>query len=462
VPLAALILALAVVVLASRYVERLSVIVFWTLPYMVVNLPTGGFTLKLPEVMAYLFAAAYGARALIRRETPRWPPATAQVLVYLGVLAVSAAFAPPVPLPYAGVHGGLDRNSPDLRSISLIAWLLLAWLTVTAIYNVVGDKPELYKKCVCTYILSSGLASLVGIGMYIATLAGVSLTGIGRGMLVFNNAGAFLRLAGVAYEPMFMGFFLMTTIPVTLAVRRHFPHWIPNPLSLASLVLQCVAIALTTSGGGIFALIVALLLLTALTKAWRRSQRWLISVAAVAVALVVIGVTAYLSSPTFNTIVNITAGKWTTGSDSMRGAEAIVGWNCFVTHPILGVGAGMDNFYFPRYYRWEVNVATSLLPEINDLYITVAAETGLIGILAFAWMGLAGIRALAMTLRRHGPVNRPVLTALTCSLVGCAFQYLSLNPLFLLYFTALVGIACAGERLAPTGVEQPAAAGIRP
>src|SRR5579862_5991307 len=67
-PLTALPIAAFGVIVAIRGIEFLSVLAFWTLPYMIVNLPTGVFTLKLPEVCAYLFAAAFFARALLRRE----------------------------------------------------------------------------------------------------------------------------------------------------------------------------------------------------------------------------------------------------------------------------------------------------------------------------------------------------------------------------------------------------------
>ena len=98
--LAFLALALAVVLMATRAVAFLSVALFWTLPYMAVNLPTGSFTLKLCDSTAYLFAAAWAARALLRRERIAFPPATLQVLVYLAVMAVSAALSPRVPYPY--------------------------------------------------------------------------------------------------------------------------------------------------------------------------------------------------------------------------------------------------------------------------------------------------------------------------------------------------------------------------
>ena len=205
----------------------------------------------------------------------------------------------------------------------------------------------------------------------------------------------------------------------------------------------------------LFALIVDMVLFVVLTKTWRQSRRVIALIGAGAVVLATLVVVAYFAIPTIKLITNVTVAKWISGTDTMRQAEADVGYATFSAHPLLGVGPGMDNFYFPRYYGMLITLTSGPGMEINNLYITVAAETGIIGILAFGWLGIAGIGALFAALRRYGPENRPVLTALSCSLVGCALQYLSLNPLFLIYFTALVGIAVTGMRVASSGIEAP-------
>src|SRR5579872_1836106 len=199
-PLAFLIVAVAALVIAALNLERLGVLLFWTLPYMVVNLPTGVFTLKLPEVVAYLFAAAFAARALLRRERIQLPPATLQVLLYLAVMGISAACSPPVPIPYQADVTAFDRNAPHLRSLSLVIWLSLSWLVVTGLYNVVGGRSALFDRCVRAHVLSGGLASLISIGIYVLALRGIELTNVGgQGVArpLAPLAGTTFRLAGV-------------------------------------------------------------------------------------------------------------------------------------------------------------------------------------------------------------------------------------------------------------------------
>src|SRR5205085_5475118 len=65
-PLGFVVIALCIMVLATRFVDLLPMALFWTLPYMIVNTPTGAFTLKLPEAVAYIFATGAATRAFLR------------------------------------------------------------------------------------------------------------------------------------------------------------------------------------------------------------------------------------------------------------------------------------------------------------------------------------------------------------------------------------------------------------
>ncbi len=441
-----LLCALAVVVVAVRWVELLSVAMFLTLPYMVANLPTGAFTLKLCDAVAYLFAGAWAARALLRRDRVFWPPATGAVLVYLAVLAVSTAFSPPVPRPYLGDVDLNSRNAPDFRSISLIVWLGLSWLVVVALYNVVGSRPDLYRRCVCTHILGSGIACVIGLVMYgLALFFGFQFheSSMGRSLIFLN--GDYLRLAGVAYEPLFMGFYLTTVIPVTVVVRQLRPGWIPRRLVTLVLALQCLALLLTFSAGGWAAMVISMLILAPLLLRHMTAQerkRLGVSLAALAV-LVGVGCVVV---PKVRSTISSPLSKIAGGGDPVRKNEWAVGYAVISDHPFLGIGPGLARFYFGR-YDFQRSTPLFFDQEINSVYINVVAESGVVGGLAFVWCAFSGIRALLTVVWRRGVSNVPILTALVASLFGVAAQYTSLNSLFLVYFPALIGITVAGMRL---------------
>lgn len=462
--LAVLVCALAVVVIAMRGVERLCVALFLLLPYMVVNMPTGAFTLKLPEAVAYLLAAAALGRAMLRREPLLLPPATIPVIAYLGVMAVATACAPAIPVPYLGSDSGGLRASPSLRSLSAIVWLGLSWLVVIAVYNVVGRRPDLYRRCVCAHIVGGGVAAIVSLGMFVLSLLGLRFANaLGSTVrdLVRNEGGVF-RLAGVAYEPMFLGFYLQTVIPVTTVVLLLRHGWLPRWTLRLCLAAQCLAMILAFSSGGWAGLLVSFSILSVvlfapLFRDGRLPRRLLAQIGATLLLVVLVGGGVAMTQAAASRIVSRTLGKIGGGSrgDAIRADEFAVGWSAVDARPLLGVGPGLAAFYFPRFHPVMQSQSLTGLREINSLYITTLAETGLIGFCALMWCGIVGTAALASAVRRAGSSNVPILTALSASLVGCAVQYFSLNPLFLIYFTGLVGLAVTGARLAPTDAERP-------
>ena len=441
----------AVVVFAACGLEALSLAVFWALPYMSLNLPTGSFTLKLCDGVAYLFTAAWLVRTALRRERIALPPATVQVLVFLAALAVSATCSPNIPPIYSDDLSPTNRNAPDYRSFSLIVWLGLSWLVVVALYNVVGSRPDLYRRCVRAHILSSGLACLISLGMYGMGLYGFRFNEASGGRSLIFDTGRYLRLAGVAYEPLFLGFYLLTAIPVTLAVRVFHPEWLSRRICNFVLGLQIIAMALTLSSGGWAGLVVAVTVMVLLLKPRVLRPRVVLS-AGIAIALAVI---AFVALPKMQSIVSDTTDKITSGGDQIRKLEWKVGYDLIADYPILGVGPGMARFYFTRYHTGQRYIPFGQDEEVNNVYISVTAEDGIVGFVAFAACAIAGVAGLARPLRALGPKRLPLLCAYFASLIGIAAQYSSLNSLFLVYFPVLVGMACASARLAPSGVELP-------
>lgn len=459
--LAILVCALAFVVLATPFVETLAVLSFWLLPYLILNFPTGGITLKVSEETAYLFAAAALVRALLRREPIKMPPATPQVLLFLGVLALSTAFAPPVPKDFWGDYTGIQAPGP--RSIFLLIWLGLSWMFVVGVYHVVGTSRDLFRRCIRAHILTGAFASLLGVIGYLSTLLGYGfiIGQIGHShAFVFSslhNGTPFYRLSGVSYEPLMFAFYLITVMPVTLAVAIYRTDWLPRWVSITALVVDGIAMLLTFSAGGWVSLIPPMLALAWLFRPKRIVWRKLLPAAALILVLLGASLVTFSSNMFMSTVMTATLDKIQSGGYEERDNEVLTGLRVMEDHPWLGVGPAMVPFYFPRYHPLVFGMDTSadVAYYINNLYITTLAENGVIGLAALAFCGVAGSLALLGAIRRRGATQVPVLTALTLSLVGCAIAYWEQQNLFLIYFPGLIGLAVAGARLAQTEAELP-------
>ncbi len=452
--LALLPIAVLLVLAATRWIDRLCVLTFWALPYLILNLSLGGVTLKVPEVAAYFFTAAVLTRALLRREPLRLPPATAPVLLYLSVLAVSAALSPAVPNVFAEHFTGLQ--GADARSGAMLFWLTLSWGVVTALYHVLGTNPALFRRCVRAHILTGAAVSLIGLLGYAAALSGSNLVlnAIGNGHAFVYTGGSFYRLTGVSYEPLLFAYYLMTVIPTTVTVMLYYPHWIRRGVMACALGLQTVALLLTFSAGGWVALAVGLALLLGLLQPRQAAAKRVRRIAAAALALAGVGVGVFFVNPVISRTLLDAVGKISQGGYKMRDDENQTGLQVFYDYPVLGVGPGMVPFYFPTYHPTARSFDVQSGIYVNNLYITTLAETGVVGFLALGGCGLAGAAALARAVKRRRPQNVPVLTALCVSLIGCAIQYWETQNLFLIYFPVLVGLALAGAQMANAGAAE--------
>ncbi len=463
--LAFLVIAVCGVVIATRWLDQLCVLAFWTLPYMVVNMPTGVFTLKLPEVVAYLLAASFFARVILQKKPLSIPPLTPLVMVYLAILALAAACGPMVAEPFKGAVAPYDRNSPNFRSLSIVIWLGLSWMVVIALYHHIGRRPDLYWRCIRAHILAGGLASLISLGMYVAALQGIKFQDLGGAGIMRSlvpQSGDVLRLAGVAYEPLFLAFYLLTVIPITLAALLFWHVLLPRWLTTCCLLLQALAMILTFSAGGWAAIVIGLLLMIPLILKGNIPRRVLLTVAAGALAVLLSVATIFVIFEEYLTIITRITEK-IAGADQVRQGEWAAGIGIFRDNILLGVGPGMAGYHFPRYHPLlQSQITTGSVPEVTNLYLMALTETGILGFIALISCWIGGAAVLIRAILKRGVGRNPGVYSLGCSLAACAIQYLSLNPLFLIYFCVTVGLALAGARLAEAQDENPSDIAYQP
>jgi O-antigen ligase len=339
----------------------------------------------------------------------------------------------------------------------MIIWEVLSWFVVVAFYNVIGDKPGLLRKAICAHIRSAAVASIIGLVLYVLAFCGVHVHSFSntetRSLAPESNWG-FFRLAGVAYEPLFFGFYLGVSIPVTLAVRQFRPNWMPKWQVAGSLLVQSAAMFLTFSAGGWASLLISLTVFTYWTR--DRNRRFTARekgriAAVVAISAIVMAGLILTIQPLADKIQG-TVEKVTGGGDNVRKGEWAVGWGIAQDYPFLGCGPGMANYLFPKYH--PTMLSQSMAPgvnEVNNVYLGTLAESGIVGLVALCWCALTGLWVLVAALRRYGYRNAPILAALTASLLGCAIQYMSIGPttLILIYFVDVAGLALAATRPSP-------------
>lgn len=198
--------------------------------------------------------------------------------------------------------------------------------------------------------------------------------------------GEDLRVFGTFAQPNPFGGFLNFGLLLALALALFGHDFRERYLAMGAGVLLLGTQALAGSRGALLGLLVALIVMG--TVGWRR-ERLVAIIATVSIPLIVIG---WLTNLIPMRVQQVALGQLRI-SDALNGtvtsanfstverlAHWIAGLRMFVTHPVLGVGAGN---YDVAYAAYALPDWPDALGHAHNYYINTAAETGTLGFVAF-------------------------------------------------------------------------------
>jgi O-antigen ligase len=310
-------------------------------------------------------------------------------------------------------------------------------------------RTAMLRRVVWVMITGGALLAALTAFQFLTGSFGTSFLGFGQAA-VQNIVGGVddVRISGPIGDPNFYAQLLVMLTP--LALDRAFAESRRSRRLAAwgAVGAMAASIVFTFSRGGILALGVVVLLMLL-----RRPAHWR--------ALAALGLAAVLAVPflpagyldRLTTIGQVGTVESTTDV-SIRGrtAEAGAGWGMFMDHPLTGVGLGNYSGHYQEYARSLGIEVKRVDREPHNLFLEVAAETGLPGLVAFGAMVGGAFWALAAARRRWRAASREaeagMAYAIGVALVGwlatSAFLHLDFaRPLWL-----LLGIAFALPRLA--------------
>jgi len=242
--------------------------------------------------------------------------------------------------------------------------------------------------------------------------------------------GWFYRVNSVFYDPSIYGRFLVIGILASLVVilrRRRDPLW--QIAALLTIGITWAGLLPSFSQSSFVALIAAVMV--AAIVIWRRRSLFLIA----ACIGVLIGAT--IASPAVRhraSLSHVTSGRSTLVSKGLKVAEH---------HPIAGVGVGGFKHAYAEVAHLKGEEPKAAASHTTP--VTVAAETGFVGLALFAWLVLA---ALATAFRRLGRgFDATARLAFGLALVAILVHCLFYNALFEdPTFWALLALIVVGAR----------------
>ncbi len=287
--------------------------------------------------------------------------------------------------------------SPDFeKALGQMVFFYVPFTLLYRLLRALDWTPAMVRRCL---LLVAGLAivfSVIGFVEY-ATKTLI----LNPKLVTANNVHTYFTVNSVFFDPDIFGRFL-ALVMILLAVLLLYARPAREHL-LATIVLAILwaGLLLTLSRSSLGALLVGLGVLAALRF---KPSRALV----VAIAVVVLGAAAVAASPrTFGLNQGIN------GASSGRGGLVSGGLSLFTDRPLYGYGSGS----FQTEYRDHNRATATSLSASHTIPVTIAAEQGLIGELAYLVLVIA---ALVCLLR--GSRGDPVRAAIAAAFAALVFH----------------------------------------
>ncbi len=412
--------------LLAQPVLALYLLVF-SVPYgSVKNIQAGGLNVTVTEFLAFCAGAAFLMQCSLRgRVRVRWAWWAGPLLLYIGVAVVSAS--------------GASNLALSLKEILKLGELLITYLLV--LYYV--DTPTKLRRLLLLLVLAAVSQALYGL---VQTFAHV-------GPSSFVRAGA-LRASGTFDQPNPFAGFIDFTLPLLIAgVITGAP--VVGRLTKPALVVLATALLASGSRGAYIALIAALAVMLMIYVPRARS---LLAVGAVALFGLVAGAVFGLVPASITTaaldvfgvsnldVANPTPRNWPTAE---RLAHQLAGLRMFADRPLLGVGIGNYPAAYPHYR--VAPVWFNDLGHAHNYYINIAAEAGIVGLVAFLIALIAAFVIVARLYKRAATPWARTIALGTLGVLVTVAVHNNFDNIFVhemeAQFALIIGIATVACRL---------------
>lgn len=386
---------------------------------------------SVAELIIALLTIVLAARWLTRpiSSTPDRLPLPILLLAIYGLIAFASLF-------YARDQARVVEALEDFAKDAFIAMLVVFSL-----------RRATTLRLAIWILLAAGLV-MGGIGLYQQMTGNFEQNILGLGTASIQQIvgrTSDYRIAGPVGDPNFFAQIMLVLVPLAIERLWHEKRLFLRMAAALALVVSLLTIVFTFSRGAFLGLFVMFLVILIYYRP-RPS--------AILIALLLFIPLLYLLPQTYiqrlETISNIL--PWSSEAPrelALRGrlSELAVGWQMFQDHPFLGVG--LNNY--PAHYL-DYSGSVGLDPRLearsaHNLYLQVATETGLLGLLAFGailWLAFRGLlRAPAEFRRLALDDTAEIARAFTIGLVGYFVAATFLHAAYPRYMWLLLGIAFA-------------------
>lgn len=414
-----------------------------------------GFFIKLSYIMALVLFLVFAAQAALKKDLKIYrSPLDASLFFLFLVTALSIFQSRFIGEPQYVIRGSWF-NQPYNRSIfqflALLSMMIPYYLTLSYI-----DSEKMVKKVIKVWTYAAFLVSLFGIYGFIGHY--LHLPFAEYAVIIEFGRGNIARIQSTCEEPIFLGFFLMTIIPVLFAIllskRKEFYFKYMLPM----IITMMVCFVLTFSRSAWISFIPAFLFIVYQYRfvISRNAVKFVLAIGIFIIFLAVMDMTVFRGALYNYAVVRSTGVLAGEEFSSLTRWEAdYVAFRLFQVHPVLGVGIGNFNFHFMDYvpaWHYLLYPGTDEFffpPNVGNLFIGFLAEMGILGFIALIWFFIAIFKSSFKTLKASWDSRwNPLLVGGIASIIALIVNYQFISTLTFCYVWILFGFIIAVQKLA--------------
>ena len=347
---------------------------------------------------------------------------------------------------------GAFRNYPWIKGISRILLLIFMIIIYYVTVDIIKEK-EVFKKSLIFFIITSVLVSLYGIIGYTLHSINSSLY-----LSLFAETMTMTRIKSVFNEPLFLGNYLLSIIPLVYCLLVARVKYIKNKFLFISAIILTITLFLTESRGAWFGYIVFMLIF--IIVYWRILFKVALTVSVYLVLLFVFillidfqffncDLTNNINTKSINIInaiyfplagaIDPTLPKfWST---RVRVWSIESAFNLFKQYPILGIGYSNYGFYsgmrvYKGLYPNAINIS-----EVNNYPVSVLVEMGLVGLMVLLWLTWRIFKnALYKLFHEFNNVKRTLIIGYALCLLGICAHLMFFSYIMSAYIWVMLGM----------------------
>lgn len=437
-----------------------------------------GFTIYPHYIFAFCFIFTYLLKKIRRKDLIFYrTPLDISVSCFIFVTILSlwqVRYTIPNPLTaYASANSIFNKvvYFRSMAQIGAVAYMILIyWFMV----NVIQDKETLIS-CLKVLFVSSLVFISVIVFNYLVYLIGVHspnliLNRIFSAAFLCSESSYMPRLSGLFTEPAFLGVYILTVIPVPFCLYKLKVYRLR--IIIMTTVFFILAIVFTFSKTAYLGLIIILLTTVFYIPSFKGKKK---KIFLAIVISTVIGFFLFKIMPENRLIMllkhrsgHITKEQFLKALRCIRIGEheaTLENWGILTKlnnimsaffmwkeHPFLGIGWGNYVFnyfnYNPQIIDWFWGNRDPTTPEVENLYIRIVAETGIIGFSVFIYIIRKIIVCMLKGIRNSRSDNFKIILILyLATFLAILITYNSFSNFYVTHIWILLAMGMAILRL---------------